>query len=324
MTLPRPSRLWRLMRGRSWALGARRGVLILLYHRVASVDWDPWQLCVSPRHFAEQLEAVRRHATVLSLAALVAALAANRLPRRGVVLTFDDGYADNLESARPLLERYDVPATVFLATGAIGSGAEFWWDELEQLVVQPGASAGLRLTVDGRRHVVRAAGPASGRDAAYRTLWQVLQPLPADRRRCALDELWSQAGTRPTVRASHRTLSAAEAADLGADGLVSLGAHTVTHPNLARLPAAEQRIEIEQSKAACEALSRRPAMAFAYPHGGQSGETARLVRAAGFACACASDLDLVGGSADPFVLPRVAVGDWDGETFARRLARAFL
>jgi peptidoglycan/xylan/chitin deacetylase (PgdA/CDA1 family) len=98
----------------------------------------------------------------------------------------------------------------------------------------------------------------------------------------------------------------------------------VTHPDLSRLAAAGQRAEIEQSKAACEALSRRPAMGFAYPHGARSAETARLVRAAGFACACASDVDLAFDSADRFVLPRVAVGDWDGEAFTRRLARAFL
>ena len=126
------------------------------------------------------------------------------------------------------------------------------------------------------------------------------------------------------MRASHRALSAAEAADLGADGLVSLGAHTVTHPNLPWLSATEQRAEIEQSKAACEALWRRPVLGFAYPHGGQSVETVRLVRAAGFACACASDVDLVGRSADRLVLPRVPVGDWDGEAFARRVTRAFL
>ena len=98
--------------------------VILGYHRVADVASDPSSLCVSKRRFADHLDCLRRHYNPMSLQGLVEAVSAGEVPRRGVVVTFDDGYADNLHSARPLLEQYDVPATVFVITGQIGSKRE--------------------------------------------------------------------------------------------------------------------------------------------------------------------------------------------------------
>ncbi|HET9531812.1 MAG TPA: polysaccharide deacetylase family protein, partial [Blastocatellia bacterium] len=110
-----------------------RRAVILMYHRVAEVRSDPWSLCVTPQHFAEHMEILRRHARPISLRELTGALREGSVPRRSVVVTFDDGYLDNLKNARPLLERYDIPATFFIATGYLGGEREFWWDELERM-----------------------------------------------------------------------------------------------------------------------------------------------------------------------------------------------
>src|SRR5262245_50672892 len=83
--------------------------LILMYHRVADPDLDPWGLRVSPEHFAEQLEVVNRYFHPLSMQDLLRHLQRAKVPNRSIVVTFDDGYVDNLQHARPLLERYDVP-----------------------------------------------------------------------------------------------------------------------------------------------------------------------------------------------------------------------
>lgn len=142
--------------------------VILAYHRVAAVGVDPWGMCVSPPHFAEHLEVLRRHAHPLSLAELVRRHRTGRLPRRAVVVTFDDGYLDNLDTAAPMLARVDVPATVFLASGYLDAGGEFWWDELERYLLAPAALPGvLALTVGGERHEWRVEGdgpPAGGRE----------------------------------------------------------------------------------------------------------------------------------------------------------------
>src|SRR5262249_7442049 len=132
--------------------------LILVYHRVADLPSDPFQLAVSPKHLAEHMAILHRHYRPMALRQLVSFLRGDRSPARPrgltklaatlsgphfpcrtVVVTFDDGYQDNLVNAKPLMERWEVPGTVFVATGYVGKGREFWWDELERLVLGPGA-----------------------------------------------------------------------------------------------------------------------------------------------------------------------------------------
>src|SRR3989337_311080 len=80
--------------------------LILTYHRVAEKDIDPWSLCVTPQHFAEHLEVLKQFAQPIGLIEMVEALLACNIPDRSAVVTFDDGYANNLYNAKPLLELY--------------------------------------------------------------------------------------------------------------------------------------------------------------------------------------------------------------------------
>ena len=129
----------------------RAGVAILMYHRVCDAASDPWGLCVSRAHFNEHMEHLRRHCAVLSLRKLIALLVAGRLPKRAVVLTFDDGYADNLWNAKPILERFELPATFFVASGYVGQTCEFWWDELGRLLLQARTLPGtLNVRLNGR------------------------------------------------------------------------------------------------------------------------------------------------------------------------------
>ena len=93
--------------------------VILMYHRVADGIADPWSLCVTPENFAQQLEVLRTVAAPTRLGQLVGALGGGPTSPRSVVVTFDDGYADNLYQAKPLLLRHDVPATVFVTSGYI-------------------------------------------------------------------------------------------------------------------------------------------------------------------------------------------------------------
>jgi peptidoglycan/xylan/chitin deacetylase (PgdA/CDA1 family) len=102
---------------RQWRSRIRPGVAILGYHRVSDAGPDPLGLSVSPAHFRAQLAAIARMAQPLSLAAAARSFAEGRTPSRGLVLTFDDGYADNLETVLPLLEERAMPATVFVTSG---------------------------------------------------------------------------------------------------------------------------------------------------------------------------------------------------------------
>src|SRR5215467_2524929 len=122
--------------------------LILLYHRVAELATDPQLLAVSPERFARQMEYLSKHCTVIRLRDLAEpnGFEADRC----VAVTFDDGYADNFVTAAPILRRYQVPATVFVTSGYVGTEREFWWDELERVLLQPSTlPSRLHLEVNG-------------------------------------------------------------------------------------------------------------------------------------------------------------------------------
>jgi peptidoglycan/xylan/chitin deacetylase (PgdA/CDA1 family) len=261
-----------------------------------------------------------------------------------VAVTFDDGYADNLHNAKPVLERYNVPATFFLASGLIGQQQEFWWDDLDRLLLQPGIlPERLSLSVNSstyrwdlgeaahyneeasRRHRRWRAweeAPTS-RHSLYYTLWELLRPMTEGQRGRVLRELQKWAGAAPEGRSSYLPLSLEEAVTLAQGGLAEVGAHTVTHPALSTLSTASQRDEISGSKTQLEELLDHPITDFSYPYGSLAAETVSIVREAGFACGCATHAGLIRQPTNPFQLPRRHIQDWDGDKFAKRLSRWF-
>src|SRR5262245_22846602 len=175
--------------GFGWLRGAasrlryrlRPKALILAYHRVADLATDPFRLAVTPDHFAEHLQAIREYASPVTLRQLTRSSGAGRVPRRAVVVTFDDGYADNLHAALPLLERHDIQATVFIASGYVGGSGEFWWDELERLVLCPVELPGLlRLRVGEESHHFELgdASRYSNGDREARGSWRYSEEAP--------------------------------------------------------------------------------------------------------------------------------------------------
>jgi peptidoglycan/xylan/chitin deacetylase (PgdA/CDA1 family) len=264
------------------------------------------------------------------------------------VITFDDGYADNLHNAKPLLERYDVPATVFVSTGYVKSQREFWQDELDKIFLQPGRLPDiLQLAVDGQSYRWELGAASAYGDAAYqnhcgwnvlrpdtpsvrhqlyRSVFELLFPLSVqERERCVLALLaWSHA--QPAARPTHRPLSEAELLRLGDGGLVEIGGHTVNHPVLSCLSEDAQRAEISGSKAYLDGLSASPVVSFAYPYGGRphyTDETVAAVRDAGFTQACSNFAGFVRRGTDRWQLPRFLIRDWPGEVFRDRLSTWF-
>jgi peptidoglycan/xylan/chitin deacetylase (PgdA/CDA1 family) len=317
------------------------GAIILIYHRVAELPFDPQLLSVKPQHFAEHLDLLKKYCSPLSLGELDRVLRDGTLPHNPVVITFDDGYADNLALAKPLLERYTIPATVFMAAGYIGSQREFWWDDLERLFLQPVTlPETLRLDINGRTFDwelgkanaydayayqdwnVEILGNPTPRHAVYRSVCQLLRPLTDESRRETLERLLAWAGAERGGRKTHLPLTSTELARLDEGGLVEVGAHTLTHALLCSLPKAEQQAEIHGSKTALEEILGHPIKTFAYPFGSRfdyTSESVAVVREAGFEMACANFPGVVWRRSDHFQLPRLLVRNWDGEGFERWL-----
>jgi peptidoglycan/xylan/chitin deacetylase (PgdA/CDA1 family) len=314
--------------------------LILMYHRVTDLPNDPYLLAVRPKRFAEQMEVIRRHCIPIRLQELVDALHGGKVPNRAIVVTFDDGYADNLHHAKPLLERYEIPATVFVTAGHLATQREFWWDVIDRALLQPGTlPSRLRLIINrtpyewelgeespytvknyqrhGDWHIERPNDPTP-RHRLFRVLYAAMAGLPAGERQNVVDDLLSWAGAEPSARPTHRTLTEDELVSFHEGGLVEIGGHTMTHPFLATLPAEDQHIEIHESKNVLEGILKHPVTSFAFPHGSSNAETDAIVRK-DFVCACSSIADAVWRDANCFQLPRLGVRDWDQETFARWL-----
>lgn len=267
----------------------RDGVAILGYHRLHAAP-DPLYLSVDPRRFEQHLQAIARIGTPLALRDVASALAMGHVPRRAVVLTFDDGYADNLHVALPLLERYGMPATIFVTTG--NYGGEFWWDRLARMA---------------------AAIPGDLEATAAR-----LERLDDDSREAALQELEQRHapwGGKPL----HRALTESELEQLASSPLIEIGAHTESHQVLTSLPPELQRDEIAGCRMKLEALLGRPVLAFSYPHGALTPAVAERVAAAGYTVACCSRVDVAARGSSAFMLPRLWVTDCEGAAFERWL-----
>lgn len=266
-----------------WLLERRGAVAILLYHRVAHLESDPQQLAVTPARFEEHLRVLRDTCTPVELADVPRLLRAARLPRRPVAVSFDDGYRDNLLAAKPLLERHGVPATVFVASGYVGSGREFWWDELDRL---------------GRADLHAHVKPAS-----------------LEERERLLGEAGAGAVAPPSANLS---VDRDELRRLDG-GTVTVGSHTRNHLMLAAQPADVQRDEIEGGARDLGEWLGRGVDLFAYPFGTPgvdvSDETRRIAREAGVRAAAVNDPRVCSIATSRYALPRFLVRDWDGAHF---------
>jgi peptidoglycan/xylan/chitin deacetylase (PgdA/CDA1 family) len=317
--------------------------LILLYHRVAEVQSDPWSLSVTPDRFADHLQVLREVGQPMALDELSQNLRDGKCPYRPLVVTFDDGYADNLYTAKPLLERCDIPATVFVSAGLVDGNRQFWWDELDQLLQGEALPKTLDLNINGNLYHWTLGEPElcgkgdvqqdrqwkawdkhkpNSRQSLYLAIYKLLQPLKSSEQAHVLSQLMAWASPKSTRRASSRPLTNEEIVALKG-GLIDIGAHTMTHPLLSARPTAIQREEIQQSKAYLEGILGSPVTSFAYPYGGKSAytaETVALVREAGFGCACSTLASVVSRSSHLFRLPRLHVENWDSERFSRTLS----
>ena len=300
--------------------GAPNGAVVLMYHRVVATDRDPHAISVQPHHFGEHLEVLRGLAEVVPVASLH-----TRADRPRVAITFDDGYADNLDIAHPMLAEAGAPATVFVATDGMQGSGEFWWDELEHMLLDmPPTLDSIEVDL-GDRHVVVDVRTSDGRERALRHVQDHVATRPRSEINAVLSQLGAQVGVSREPCTGHRRMTPDEVRALAKSGLVDIGGHTRSHTMLSAQSTAEQWDEIAGSKRTLEGVLERPVTSFAYPFGvmgSNPNATARLVRKAGYALACTTREAPVTRFTSRYRIPRVEALDWDGDEFGRRVSRA--
>jgi peptidoglycan/xylan/chitin deacetylase (PgdA/CDA1 family) len=296
---------------------ARRGTAtVLTYHRVND-DADPFFPSVPTAVFEEHMRHVARVYRVLPLEELAERLSRDDVPARALAITFDDGYRDNLTHAAPVLARFGLPATIFLATGFIGSGVVPWWDRLA-LAFKNGRRDELSAPGGGRLPLHTRAQ----RLAALESSLAHLKRLDDDRREAALAAILATLDGPAEAGAKTAMLNWEDVQALVGLGC-SIGAHTVNHPVLSRVSPERARAEILGSRAAIAAACGRAPRAFAYPNGqpeDYTETTVELVRAAGFTCAVTTRFGVNTPATSPWELRRGGPWEHDLPTFAVKLA----
>lgn len=297
---------------------SRSGSLILCYHRVGEGNEDPFQLCVTPANFAAHLEEITRYGVPSTLSELGLP---SRRPR--VVVTFDDGYADNLNGALPVAEAKGIPITVFVTSGVVGGQQGFWWDRLGTLLrSRPPAIREISVPTTEGSVRVRLGSSKAGKDLqAVRHHLMALGVPEIHRFLDAVSEQWGVIASSPP---DARPLTPSELSELAASDAATIGAHTTDHVRLRGLPESEQATTIAGSKEQLEHLSGREVAHFAYPYGGPDSfdeHSVEAARAAGFETACTTIPGNARSTTDPHLLPRRLVMNWSGLRFKAELER---
>jgi peptidoglycan/xylan/chitin deacetylase (PgdA/CDA1 family) len=287
-----------------------RGV-VLRYHAItetaAPVVYAAPDICLAVDAFRLQMAFVRRAYTVLPLDALVdAVVGGGKLPSRALAVTFDDGYADNRRLALPVLRALGLPATVYVATGAVQDRAPFWVAAVRAIAL---GTADVELPLpDGS--VVRLDGPGA-REGAAKALTRALVPLSSAARAAWLDDAAARHRVDVAAALAGTMLDWAGVRELASAGW-TIGAHTITHSNVALVDPAVAEAEIAGSRDALEAAIGTPVRHFCYPNSGGrhayfGPAVTEVLRKTGFRSATTSRPGALRPGADPFLLPRLGV-----------------
>lgn len=301
----------------------RRGRLpCLMYHEVLpdSQQLGLWTV-VRAGEFDRQLEHTRRYYLPVSYEeALDEFRARKRWPQGAVVVTFDDGYRGNLETALPIAESHNVPVTVFVATRWVQEGRRHWFDRLMlYCAVQDGVEIDLEKYGGTRCRIARHTDSEVWWDQVARVL-EFLKTLPEQQRQTVVDDLVGAArGHNMQEHLAPLTVEQLQA--LASSPLVTIGAHSHEHEILSRLPLQHARDSISKSRQLLEEWLSVRIRHFAYPNGNYSTELMDLLRELEFETAVTTRAGMWSSSDDLLALPRIGIGRYDPSGFFRaRLA----
>ena len=284
-------------------------VAILRYHAIcdpAAGYADP-SICITPAAFEEQVTYLARNYAVLPLTLVVDALReGKRLPPNAVAITFDDGYADNLEAAR-VLHRHGCSGTFYITADCMAGGQPFWPAEI-RVLVDAIKRPFVELRVD-TLVVELAIGTPQQRSAAVRRLSKVFKAHPVAVREALRAQLRSAARMPATASPMLTWDQIREMRDLH----MIIGAHTLTHPNLPSAGLRDATAEIEGSRVRVQKELDDEVTMFSYPNGGAeryfTPELQEVVRNAGYLSAVTSQNGFASATSDLYALERVQVAE---------------
>ncbi len=288
---------------------------ILLYHRVDTPTGNGFasgrESRVPPREFHRQMEFLKRRFHVLALKEAVSHLNSRTpFPAGSLVVSFDDGYRDNLINAYPILSEYGIPFSVFVTTDYLGNQAIAWWERVRQAIADTREPVTLDLdSLTGTYDLARTRE----KNRLYAALRRLFLARP-QQQQIVLDHLQERLPGWPREPQSAVFLSIEELRKLAESPLVEVGSHSLSHPSLPRLEPDAMLREVRDSRRTLEEELGGTVDSFAYPYGERadfSVEVARAVRESGYRCALTGVPGTVRHGDDIFQLNRISIGGRD-------------
>jgi peptidoglycan/xylan/chitin deacetylase (PgdA/CDA1 family) len=287
---------------------------IFMLHHVRPRRGDEFQpnhhLEVTPDFLRATLTHLRdRGIDVIGIDEMQQRLCERNFSRRFACFTFDDGYRDNRDFALPVMRQFDAPFTVYAASDFAEGIGRLWWVALERVVAKAdrieAAIGGVAVNLD--------ATNAAAKQAAFDRLHDWLRALPGEHDvRREISALCLRHGVDEDAVSRELCLSWDELKPFAEDPLVTIGAHTISHCNLAKQSEAIAADEMAISRARIEAALQRPVVHFAYPYGDKNAAAARefaLAREIGFKTAVTTRPGMIfaENAAHLTALPRVSL-----------------
>lgn len=294
-----------------------RPVIVLLYHRITTLRSDSQLLAVSPENFRAHLQYLKDNFPIVRFEEDWA-----KANKPSVVITFDDGYADCALEALPIIEEVGIPATFFVSTGTLGSRQEFWWDELEHIILENRDFPEQFVLTDTSFGQTWPTVTVAERHVLFEEIQPCMRKIDAKRRENWLKQLRRWAPADKGICGEHRAMTVEELKRLAQNSWVTIGAHTVTHTALSSLALEDQRREIMDSRLQLEYWLGGEVKVFSYPFGTRvdyTHETVRLCKEAGFVKVAANFPAQVHSWTDLYQVPRQLVRDWPVDIFAEKL-----
>ena len=289
---------------------------ILYYHRVNN-DGDPFFPATTTEVFERHMRFVSRHYKVVSLGGLLDHLESGS-PETVVAITFDDGYEDNLLHAFPILERYGLPATIFLTTGSLDSREPLWFERLAEALKKT-----TQEYVDAEIDIPRRfwTRTLNERLQSNDSIYGVLRQLPEGERQDCLARIIGQLGVVERTERRNKMLTWDQVRRMAPHG-IGFGGHTVTHPFLSRMQREQVAWEAAECKRRIEEELQQQVDFFAYPSGRECDFglwNKEVIRAAGYRAAMTTIWGMNYASTDPMELRRGGPWEEDSAQFAYKL-----
>lgn len=287
---------------------------IFMLHHVRPAREDLFQpnrhLEITPDFLRATLTYVRASGIdVITLNEMQQRLRDGDTSRRFVCFTCDDGYRDNRDFALPAMQDFDAPFTVYVTNDFAGGNGRLWWVALERIIAKADSIEVVMNDTLARFETKTL----TGKDLAFEHLHCWLRELPDEQSvRREMTALCSRYGVDEDSISRELCMSWSELTSFAADPLVTIGAHTISHCNLAHLSEAAAMHELADSRSQIEAVLQRPVLHLAYPYGDRCAAGARefaLARSAGFQTAVTTRAGVIfaENGKHPTALPRVSL-----------------